>query len=262
MSRREAGDFVMDVHNNLVEKVAQGCPFTEDEWRVLNALYDAGIEYTDGFVGELFDEIRSRFDDTIVAATSDHGEHLGERGALGHKYVLDDALLRVPMVTSGLDVPQTAEPVQHTDLMKTLLAEAGGDHSFVDGIDMRSETREFAVSQDDARSLEPIYEVNPDFDPSTFYASAEETLPKRTALRTATHRYVRGVDGSSALFRLPDETTDVSEDASNIETKLDQRADAWLEDHAHAGTSPGGDSSLTEGTKSRLMNMGYLEDEL
>jgi len=262
MSRSEAGDFTMAVHNNLVEKVAEGCPFTDDEWATLNALYDAQIEYTDQFVGELYDELRTRFDDNIFVATADHGEHLGERGALGHKYVLDDALLRVPMVTSGLDVAETAEPVQHTDMMRTLLEAAGGDASVIDGLDLHTETREFAVSQDDARSLEPLYDVNPDFDPSKFYASADETLPGRTAVRTATHRYVRGTDGSSALFRIPEEATDISGERATIESELDDRLDGWLEDHDHVGAPGSGQSSLTDGTKSRLMNMGYLEEEL
>lgn len=263
MSRSEAGDFVMDVHHNLVEKVANGCPFTDDEWATLGALYDAGIEYTDTFVGELFDEIRSRFGDTVVTVTSDHGEHLGERGALGHKYALDDALLRVPLVTSGLQLPSTTEPVQHSDLMKTLLSLAGADTSFVDGYDLRTDTREFAVSQDDARSLDPIYEINPQFDASQFYPGAQGGLPGRTSLRTATHRYVRGDDGTAALYRLPDETTDIAEESVSIASQLAARTDNWLADHEPVSSNDGtGQPDLADGTKERLMNMGYLEDEL
>jgi len=264
MSRSEAGDFVMDVHENLVEKVAEGCPFTDDEWAALRALYDAGVEYTDTFVGSLFDRVRERFDDSVVAVTADHGEHLGERGALGHKYVLDDAVLRVPLVLSGVDVPSTATPVQHTDLMRTLLAEAGAESGFVDGIDLREETREFAVSQDAARSLEPIHEVNPDFDASQFFPGADDTLPRRTAMRTATHRYVRGADGTGALFRLPDETTDVAADAPRTAAVCEEELTAWLADRepVRDPDAAGDDGAISDATKSRLMNMGYLDDEL
>jgi uncharacterized sulfatase len=145
MSRDEAGDFSMDVHRNLVEKVANGCPFSEDEWNTLRALYDAQLEYTDTFIGDLFDRIRATDEETIIVVTGDHGEHFGERGALGHKYVLDDALLRVPLVTAGLDVDSTDTPVQHTDMMRTLLEVADAPTQFVDGIDLRHETRQFAV---------------------------------------------------------------------------------------------------------------------
>jgi len=260
MSRGEAGDFVMSVHNNLVQKVAEGCQFTEDEWDTLLALYDAGIEYTDTFVGQLFDRIRDRFDDSIVVATADHGEHFGERGALGHKYVLDDALLRVPLVTAGLDIEATAGPVQHTDVMRTLLTEAGADAGIVDGVDLRRETRAAAVSQDAARSLEPLYEVNPEFDATKFLSADDGTLPCRTTLRTATHRYVRGADGTSALFRIPDERTDVSDDDPRTAAECDRRLTEWLADHDPV--TDGDDSSISAATKSRLQNMGYLEEEL
>lgn len=264
MSRSEAGDFSMDVHRNLQEKVAQGCPFSDDEWAALRALYDAQIEYTDVFIGELFELIRNQFDDTIVVVTSDHGEHLGEHGALGHKYVLDDVLLRVPLVTSGLNLPTTGAPVQHTDVMRTLLEVVGADAAFVDGIDLREETRDFAVSQDESRSLDPLYAANPEFDPSTFFPGAERSLPQRTAIRTKTHRYVRGEDGSQALYRTSDETEDISSRESKIARLLDEKVDAWLRDHRLVESDSGSraDSELTDATKSHLMNMGYLEEEL
>jgi len=264
MSRSEAGDFSMDIHENTVEKVAKGCPFTDDEWATLNALYDAQIEYTDGFIGSLFDRITEQFGDTVVVATGDHGEHLGERGALGHKYALDDALLRVPLVTAGLKVPTRASPVQHTDVMRTLLAAAGADASFVDGIDLRSETRRFAVSQDTARSLDPIYEVNPEFDASQFYPGAERSLPERTAVRTDTHRYVRGEDGSQVLYRMPDESTEVSAEEPEVAASLNETVDEWLDDHCLVDADGGrhGGDELSADTKSRLMKMGYLEEDL
>jgi uncharacterized sulfatase len=173
MSRDAAAEFSMTVHENLVETVARGCQLTDDEWTTLLALYDAGVEYTDTFVGELYDLARdggSR--DTVVAVTADHGEHFGERGALGHKYVLDDALLRVPLVTAGLDVDVDGSPVQHTDLMRTLLSVAGAETGVVDGVDLRRERRTVAVSQDTERSLERLREVDPDFDADRFYLGA------------------------------------------------------------------------------------------
>ena len=264
MSRGEAGDFSMDVHNNLEEYVAKGCPFTDDQWATLNALYDAQLEYTDTFVGRLFERIRRGLDDTVVVVTSDHGEHFGERGALGHKYALDDALLRVPLVTSGLRVPPTDEPVQHSDLMKTLLAEAGAETGFVDGVDLRRESREFAVSQDGPRSLDRIYGTNPRFDASQFFPGADRSLPKRTAVRTAEYRYVRGDDGTRALFALPDESRDVSGHREDVVVDLDATLDDWQADRRAISPARerdrGGD--LSEGARANLRKMGYLEEDL
>jgi uncharacterized sulfatase len=264
MSRSEAGDFSMEVHNNLVEKVAKGCPFTEDEWAVLHALYDAQIEYTDRFIGELFRRIQRDFDDTIVVITSDHGEHLGERGALGHKYILDDALLHVPLVTSGLEVPSTVQPVQHSDLMCTLLREGGADADFVDGVDLRRDERHIAVSQDTTRSLDPIYEVNQEFDAAKFFPGVDRSLPERTSIRTTTHRYVRGADDAKALFELPDESQDISDEASGLVREFNDELDNWLADHESISSSSRRDSDreISQETKVRLERLGYREEDL
>lgn len=265
MPLRDAGEFSMDVHYNLNEKVANGCPFTKDQWAVLKALYDTEIYYTDTFVGDLFDQIQQQFNDTIVIVTSDHGEHFGERGALAHRYVLDDALLHVPLVTSGLDVAETNSPVQHSDVMRTVLEIIGADAEFVDGVDLRNETREFAISQDGESSIKPLLEHNADFDGEQFFPGADTLLPERTALRTESHRYVRGVDGTEILFQIPNEAQgdDLSEDEPDIMTGLKSRLDTWFKDHKAA--QPGGSSKIgrefSEATKARLKQMGYLEED-
>ncbi len=263
LSRQEAGEFSMDVHRNLVEKVANGCPFTDDEWETLLALYDAQLEYTDTFLGKLFDRIQALDGETIVVVTSDHGEHFGERGALGHKYVLDDALLRVPLVTAGLEIEPTDRPVQHADLMRTLLEVADGPAEFVDGVDLRHETRPFAVSQDGSRSLEPLTDVTPEFEAAQFFPGAEGSLPARTSLRTRTHRYVRGADGTAVLYEIPNEVDDRSDDDPELMESLGAELDAWESTHDPIESRSGGsDTDLSAATKSRLMNMGYLEEEL
>lgn len=266
MSTHDAGEFSMDVHHNLTERVAEGCPFTDDEWAALKALYDTEIRYTDTFVGELFDRIRDRFGDTVFVVTADHGEHFGERGALAHRYVLDDALLRVPLVTSGLEVADPDAPVQHSDVMRTLLAEGDAHGEFADGVDLRDESRDVAVSQDGDVSLESILEYNPEFDGEQFFPGADRSIPERTALRTRSHRYVRAPDGREVLFEIPDEAEggDISDEEPEMTAELSGALDDWFADHpsARPGRSGDGDSELTSGTKERLKRMGYLEEDL
>jgi len=263
MSRSDAGDFSMDVHRNLVEKVAKGCPFTDDEWWTLRALYDAQLEYNDTFIGQLYEEIQRDFDETIFVVTSDHGEHLGERGALGHKYVLDDYLLRVPLVTSGLDVPSTEGPVQHSDVMRTLLERAHADSSFVDGVDLQTDNRKFAVTQDGPRDLEPIYDINPNFEAAQFFPEAEGSLPQRTTVRSTNYRFVRGHDGTDALFAIPNEKVDRSGTELDVARHFDGILDNWLSNHRLIDTEDGGeDDNISDTAKSRLKKMGYLESEL
>lgn len=263
MSARDAAEFGVDVHRNLEDYVAAGCPFTDDEWAALLALYDTEIRYTDSFVGEVFDRLDGEFGDTVFVATADHGEHFGEGGALAHGYRLDDAVLRVPLVTRGLDVEPTRAPVQHTDVVRTALGVAGAETDFVDGIDLREETREFAVSQAGETSLAPLFERDPKFDGARFFPGARESIPVRTALRTDTHRYVSGADGTRVLYRLPDETRDVSEDETGVAADLASKLEEWLASR-RAGTpdrtTP--DDGLSEDVTARLKRMGYLEDDL
>jgi arylsulfatase A-like enzyme len=67
---------------------------------LLTALYDGEIAAMDLALGAFFDWLRARgdLDKSIVVITSDHGEHLGERGLVGHDLVMDPAVLRVPLI--------------------------------------------------------------------------------------------------------------------------------------------------------------------
>lgn len=262
MSPHDAGEFAMDVHHNLTEKVAKGCPFSDDEWAALKALYDTEIKYTDTFVGELCDLVREKFDDTIFVVTADHGEHFGEHGALAHRYVLDDALLHVPLVTSGLDVPSASAPVQHADVMRTLLEEAGAESSSVEGVDLREEDRSFAVSQDSSVSLEEIFDINPSFDATKFFPGADREIPERSSLRDEQYRYVRAVDGSEALYEVSDEETNVTSDRDKVASEFATALDEWFDSHDTIATGDVTGDALSEGTKDRLQEMGYLEGDL
>jgi len=266
MSKQEAGELSMDVHHNINKYVAYDCPFDEDEWRAIKALYDTEICYTDKFIGDIFDILQEKFDNTVTVITADHGEHFGERGALVHRYALDDALLHVPLVSSGIDIKSSDAPVQHTDMMKTLLKLADADARFVDGIDLRHKTREFAISQDNNSGLKNLHDINPEFDPTRFYPSADKRLPKRTALRTNSYRYVLADDGTNVLFEIPNEDKgeDISTSNPDITSKLESRLDTWFSNHENAQMREGNDNlneNISIRTKERLKNMGYIEDD-
>lgn len=109
---------------------------------LVDALYDAGVAYTDAQIGRLLRRLQELelTDRTIVVVTSDHGEALGEHGRLqGHGYTYDHNLL-VPLVISAPDLESaatTVEPqVRSVDLAPTLLELAG--LAPLPGIDGRS----------------------------------------------------------------------------------------------------------------------------
>jgi arylsulfatase A-like enzyme len=68
--------------------------------RILNELYNAEITFMDREIGGLLDWLAARreLDHTLVVVTADHGEHVGERGILGHDLFMDPFVLRVPLI--------------------------------------------------------------------------------------------------------------------------------------------------------------------
>lgn len=89
--------------------------------------YDAGVKYTDDFIGQLLQGLNGLgvLKNTIVIITSDHGEALGDHGLSFHGAALYSDLVRVPLVVSWPGhVPQgvrIAQPVSNAAIANTVL---------------------------------------------------------------------------------------------------------------------------------------------
>jgi arylsulfatase A-like enzyme len=92
----------------------------------------------------------SVLDDTVVVATADHGENLGENHLISHILSLDDRLLRVPLVARGVELPR--EEVTRLVDVPAMLAAAIGlrDHPWVErasgGVAVAQASSEMLVS--------------------------------------------------------------------------------------------------------------------
>lgn len=258
MSTEEATDFAIDMHYNANEHIARGADFSDEQWEALLAMYDAEIAYTDECVGRLFDFIQSiDIGDTVFVVTADHGELFGENGMLAHKVVLHDAVINVPLVIHGLNDLAVAQDdfLQHADIMQTLVAIAGGDVGQFQGIDLRSETRDFVVSQDweiDDR-LDAFQRVNPEFDDSPYHR------PLLTCLRDEAFKYQESDEGSE-LFELPDEETDVSDEYPDRYQEMAEKLESWMDTYGKPITSDEQDGEFSEAMKEQLSDLGYLVD--
>ncbi len=88
--------------------------------------YAAEVAYVDACVGRLLKilEDAGRLDDTVVIATSDHGEGLGEHNEQTHAHLVHGSTLRVPLIFAwpkGWKGGRTIrEPVGLVDLAPTL----------------------------------------------------------------------------------------------------------------------------------------------
>ncbi|WP_264556427.1 sulfatase [Halocatena marina] len=258
LSTKDAGDLALHHHSHLDELIAQGCPYTEDEWRMLTGLYDRIIEYTDSLVGELFDYASTLdLDNTIFVITADHGESFGEQGLLGHKIGVHDGLIHVPLVVHGSDemLGYDGEMIQHIDVMQTLLSSIGSDTSQFQGINLDNEVRTHTITQRGAgrcqQTLDTYQELNPDFDVSRYHRG---TL---TAIRTSEFKYLKS-ETDSELFRLPDENTDVVSQYDGVTQRLDDTLTRWCErDGKPIAASESADGAFTEAMRKQLTDLGY-----
>jgi uncharacterized sulfatase len=251
MSPREAAETALRIHRETDALVANGCPLTDEEREALVAMYDAEIAYTDEMVGRLYDFVSSLdLGETVFVVTADHGEHLGDSGLLSHLFTLDDDLTHVPLVADGLDA-STEGVVQHIDVMQTLVERAGGRTEQFQGVDLRSDQREYAISQRGPPDFERFLRHNEQFDTSRYAASVA------SAFRTSEYRYLTAED-RSALYRLPDEETDVSEEYPEVRREFEAYAEEWLATEGQpVGTAES--DRLTEEMRSQLRDLGYVE---
>ncbi|MFO0889445.1 MAG: sulfatase [Isosphaeraceae bacterium] len=100
--------------------------------------YESCIAYLDRKIGEFFDELRRRglLENTLVIVTSDHGEHLQERGFSGHGLSLYRREVHVPLLifppSGATREGSVSEPVSLRDLPATVVDLLGldGDSPF------------------------------------------------------------------------------------------------------------------------------------
>lgn len=99
-------------------------------WERMRTAYLGEIAFNDDSLGRLMDHLRrsGRYEHTVVALTSDHGEEFGEHGDLQHGRTLYEEVVRVPLILRGPGIPRgrrVATPVPLVDLHPTLLHAAG-----------------------------------------------------------------------------------------------------------------------------------------
>ena len=238
-------------------------PYTPPERFRTEDPYDGEVEYSDEIIGRLIEHLRVKgwYDDALIVLLSDHGEGLGDHGEEEHGIFLYRETIRVPLivklpmsVSSGRRI---AEPVQHADLVPTVLdlidgpAEAGPH---------RSEGQLGAgFSRPMGRSLIPLLTGTGALPSTNIYS---ESLSPRYHFGWS-ELYALS-DDRYRLIRAPkDELYDLSQDARELTSIADERSQVRTAmrgalEAMIAGSSVAAPSAVSAEDRQKLAALGYI----
>ncbi|CAM3015096.1 sulfatase [Halobacterium salinarum] len=254
-STEEAYSLVKEIYyggsDEIKREIATGLDLSHNEWDAIEAMYDATLKHMDQTVEEIVSTARSESDDLILVVVGDHGELFGEHGVIGHNLVLHEKLIRVPMVVSGIPDVVTDEDTmtQQIDLTRTLAEITGVVRDQFEGQDIRDSERKYGVSQYGQADFKAYLEYNQGFDIGRFFEKPY------TMVTDGEYKLATNVERTE-LYRLPDETTDVSE----LKENHLQRLSGVLKDHdiEWDRNDEYENSEFTESQIEQLKDLGYL----
>ncbi len=203
-----------------------------DQWTSLVQSYLACTSFMDSQIDRLMDalEASGQADRTIVVLWSDHGWHVGEKGATG-KTTLWERSTRVPLIFAGPGVSanaRCAQPAELLDIYPTLIDLCGlPKRDDLEGHSLVSQLTNSAA----ARSWPAITTHGPD----------------NHSVRTTDWRYIHYADGSEELY---DERNDPNE-WTNLATSPEHASIRSEMSHL----MPAKSAAPAPGSKSRLVEL-------
>ena len=209
--------------------------------------YDGEVAYSDEIVGALLEHLRQKgvYDDATIVLLSDHGEGLGDHGEAEHGIFLYRETIRVPLI---IKLPRStgagrrvAAPVQHVDLVPTIMAVVG------------------STQTSRGRSLLPVISGQGELQAANIYS---ESLSPRYhfgwselyALSDDRYRFIRAPsDELYDLTRDPGERTSIADERQQVRTAMRGALDGMI-----ASVSVAAPSAVTADDRARLAALGYV----
>ena len=262
------------VNQNALKFMTGRVTMTAEDFDLLGRLYDAEVSYTDHCIGEVVEGLRASrlLDNTLLVFCSDHGENLGDHGLMDHMFSVHDSITGVPLIVRYPGEAQRGTEhglVQTLDIFPTVASLVGRDGRSGNGTDATlaeqlqggalppfGSAREFAVTELQ-RVQPPIPTLRrryPGFDWRVYDRSL-------CALRTATHKYVQGSNGTEELYAMatdPRETTNRIAADRGRATEMRARLDAWRGGFTPV-TPTDSAEELDPEIQRRLQDLGYIE---
>ena len=254
-----------------VQPNAEGrASLSSKELTIAQALYDGEVGRVDAEVGRLVDFLRQSelLDNTLVVITSDHGEHLGEHGRMGHFNSLYEPIVHVPLIvrfprdTGG--GRRVVRVVRTIDLLATTMHAcglAGGLPEYVEDVDLRQAADE-AGWPDAAVSEVGCQRAAPTTAPGQ---AGIQPLGARMhcirSLRTDHWKWIQDQRAGDQLFDVvadPGETKNVAATRIDIAGSLRERLTTWTARMASQQSVPVRAPTPAD-LLENLRNLGYIQ---
>lgn len=214
-------------------------------------LYDAELVQLDRALSRIpaILEDADRLANTLIVVIADHGERFFEHGKIGHSNVPDEAVVRIPLIFSGLDLPsglRIRPVVRSIDLYPTLAALVGAEPPDVlQGIDL----------------LPMILDGPEQFPRLTAFSSYKNAYH---TLRDGDFKLHLRPDGRRELYDVdddPGELTDLIDRESAVAQRLDEELYRWLdeEEKLRKLVAHGTVRTLTPEVIEQLRSLGYIK---
>jgi arylsulfatase A-like enzyme len=238
--------------------------YSKEDLAIMAATYDATLAELDDLFHALLESLRAKglLDNTVIVLTSDHGEHLGEHGLLGHNLSIANTLLHVPLIVrfpklvdAGLRIDEPVEIRRIGALVDLVLSRAPDARlSARELVSALSGRTDGAVISEADRPL--IRRVEPEEIPDE-----PRFQRRRKSVIVGDLKYVWSSDGMHELYDLradPGEERNLlpgrSHDREMLQGLLESEPGLWRE---HAADP---DLLLSEEAREQLREMGYLPD--
>ncbi len=207
---------------------------TPKDLEYMKGLYNAEIRYNDSLLEDLWSSIEARglAENTILVATSDHGEEFMDHGGMGHGITLEIEMLHIPLLIytgSGKANPRSDRLVRNLDIAATVLDFA----------------RIPLPENYDGSSLAPLINSSPDGTPDNAQeprSRSSFSFARNNVWRSVTtdrwHLIRSMADDARTLYDLnadPRGTVDVMNRFPKVATELDAIVDMMNERYFESG---------------------------
>lgn len=268
---REAARYVQRFNGDVFGWLAPFSGADERYHHVLSDVYDAEVATQDVHIGAFLRRLRDSgaLDRTLLLVCADHGDHLGEKGLVGHTVSAYNELAHVPlMIRDPFGDFQRGAVVDHTVSLRrvfhTLLSAAG----LASGIERERSLAQSPASDPDGGTVfveaEPLQNVlgimlrrQPDL------ARARRFDQPRRAVISGSYKLIQTGDDHVELYDLdadPHETVDLAAILPERVEELQERLSAFMRRaSAVAPLIRRAEGADDPAVQRRLRELGYLE---